>query len=86
MIEFPARWVLYGFDILYGGLLLLAAAYLVNALRHGARMALTIFSSIVFLAGVVGIVWLTWSMLSPVDWVGSFTINVPSFDFIRFGL
>lgn len=86
MIEFPARWVLYGFDALAGVLLLLAFGYIANGLRHGARMVLTYFTSTIFLAGVVALCWMTWTLLSPVDWTSTFTIILPSFSFIRFGL
>jgi hypothetical protein len=86
MIEFPATWVLYGFYVLGGGLVLLAAAYALHGLRHGARMPLIIMSTGIYLIGALAIVWTSWTLLASVDWSGTFTVMVPTFDFVRFGL
>lgn len=85
MIEFPALWLKYGFFALSSLLLLLAFVYLLNGLRHGARMTLTVMTSGLFIAGVVIIAWLTGSMLTAVDWSSTFSVAFPDISFFRFG-
>lgn len=85
MIEIPAVWLRYGFTLLEAFLLLLALAHLANGIRHGFRMTLTVLSSGFYVAGLAAIIYTTWTMLGQVDWTGSFSIALPSFDFIRFG-
>ncbi|MEK7637659.1 MAG: hypothetical protein AAB402_04750 [Patescibacteria group bacterium] len=85
MIEFPALWLKYGFFALGGLLLLLAFVYLLNGLRYGARMTLTVMTSGLFIAGVGIIAWLTNSMLTAVDWSSTFSVPLPDVSFLRFG-
>ena len=85
MIEFPAIWVWYGFLVLGGLLLFMASAQLVNGLRHGSRLPLNILVSGIFVVGIAAIIISTFSLLSSVDWTSTYTIVLPSSDFLRFG-
>lgn len=77
-MTFPAIWIEYGFFILGGLLLLIAMAHTLTAWRFGARMPLTAITNAIFIAGLVAIVFMSWSMLSSVDWSGTFTIEIPA--------
>lgn len=85
MIEFPAIWLRYVFFFLGGFLLLLALLYLQNGLRHGSRMSLTVMASGFFVAGLVAILWMSFTLLNQVDWSSTFSLTLPTFRLIRFG-
>lgn len=76
-MSFSAQWLQLVFLLLGGLLLLIALGQTITAWRHGARMPLTALTSALFIAGVVGIVLLTWSALAQVDWAGSFDVSSP---------
>jgi hypothetical protein len=85
MIEFPAIWIWYGFQVLGGLLLALALAQVLNSIRHGSRLPLNIVVSAVFVTGLVVIVMTTTSFLSSVDWSSTYSITLPNTTFLRFG-
>lgn len=76
-MSFSANWLQLILLALGGLLLLIALAHTLTAWRFGGRMPLTAITNAIFIAGVVAITFLTWSMLSSVDWAGSFTVDLP---------
>lgn len=86
MIELSAAWVLYGFYGLAGVLVLIALLQVLNSLRHGSRMPVNIVITAVYVVAIVALGIVTNSMLSTVDWNGSFQVSLPDADFLRFGL
>ena len=86
MIELSAAWVLYGFYGLAGVLVLIVLLQVLNSFRHGSRMPVNIVITAVYVVAIVALGIVTNSMLSTVDWNGSFQVSLPDAGFLRFGL
>ena len=83
MVTFPASWLLYALYVGGGLLLLLAALYLNNGLKHGGSGHANVLSSGIFIAGILVMAWVTFNLLGQVDWTTTFSIQLPNLSFIK---
>lgn len=85
MIQFSAILLLYVYLGLMIILLIISLGHIFHAIRFGGLTPLSIFTSGLFIAGILVILWASNTFLAQVDWSGAFRIDVPSFRLFRFG-
>lgn len=85
MIQFSAILVLYIYLGMMAVLLIVSLGHIFHALRFGGLNPLSIFTSGLFIAGLVVILWVSNSLLLHIDWGGVFQINLPSAQFLHLG-
>ena len=84
MIQFPANLLLYVYLGIMGILLVISFVNIFYSLRFTGMNAMSIFTTGLFIAGVLVIVWASDQMLLHVDWSGFFHINLPSVRSLHF--
>lgn len=80
MISLPPYVLLIVYGAFLLGFLFFAIADIVSLSKYGARNAVGLTTSFIFVCGTAVILFATWQALGPVDWttpVPLFTVQIP---------
>lgn len=82
MISIPPFFLLVPYALFMLGYVFFALANVISLTKYGARNAIGLMASFIFVSGTAIIIFLTWQSIGPMDWMTAVPVGeIPNISF-----